>query len=377
LSTTTRYSKLERSEPVLARPHNVNSSTSSARVILAIKNFAKIPGVCHIGLGVTAINTIKVLRKNGINAEAWSAQTYAELNERLAKEFANPLAIPITQVIVSAPSWIQPNQFGELCLHYPNTEFVQLNHSGTAYLSIDKFGIRNMREVIDLEMNTHNMRTAANNPRLAKWLSDSFGFQCLLLPNLYDTDSFVNPVPNRILGDTVRIGSFGAGRPWKNQLTAAEAAVQLARRLGMNLELYVNTMRPDGGERMVESRKELFHNLAGCKLIEVPWSPWPKFRDIAARMHVLFQPSFDETFNVVTADGIAEGVPSVSSPSIEWTPDNWHCKPEDPYSMVQIAIALLYDQHAVVEARLKLTNFVLQGLGNWLDYILHRPPMPL
>jgi glycosyltransferase involved in cell wall biosynthesis len=374
---TSRYNKAERPEPVLARPHNVNASASSARVILAIKNFAKIPGVCHIGLGVTAINTIKVLRKNGINAEAWSAQTYAELNMRLEKESANPRAIPITHVVVSAPSWIDPAQFGALCLSYPNTEFVQLNHSGTAYLSIDKYGIRNIRQVIDLETSTHNMRTAANNPRLAKWLSDSFGFECLLLPNLYDTDSFVNPVPTRVLGDTLRIGSFGASRPWKNQLTAAEAAVQLARRLGVNLELYVNTMRPDGGERMVESRKELFDGLPGCKLIDVPWSPWPKFRDIAARMHVLFQPSFDETFNVVTADGIAEGVPSVSSPSIEWTPDNWHCKPEDPYSLVQIAIALLNDQHAVVEARSKLTAFVLQGLGNWLDYILHRPPLPL
>lgn len=377
MSTTTRYSKAERPEPVTARPHNVNASTSSARVILAIKNFAKVPGVCHIGLGVTAINTVKVLRKNGVNAEAWSAQTYQELSDRLAKEAAKSNAPPITHVIVSAPSWIQPDQFGSLCLEYGNTEFVQLNHSGTAYLSIDKYGIRNIREVIDLETSTHNMRTAANNPRLAKWLSDSFGFQCLMLPNLYDTDSFVNPIPKRVLGDTLRIGSFGAGRPWKNQLTAAEASVQLARRMGVNLELYVNTMRPDGGERMVESRRELFANLAGCMLIDVPWAPWPKFRDIAARMHILFQPSFDETFNVVTADGIAEGIPSVSSPSIEWTPDNWHCKPEDPYSLVQIAIALLNDQHAVVEARTKLTNFVLQGLGNWLDYILHRPPLPL
>lgn len=206
---TTRYNTLEKTEPVLARPHNVNPSLSSARVILAVKNFAAIQGVCHIGLGVTASNTVKVLRRNGINIEAWAVQTTAELEKRLAAE-ALTTHPPVTHVIVSAPSWVQPSDFGKLCFEYPNTEFVQLNHSGCAFLSIDKHGIRNIREAIDLEMSTHNMRVAANNHRVEKWLSDSFGFQALLLPNLYDTDSFVNPVPPRNLGDTLRIGSFGA-----------------------------------------------------------------------------------------------------------------------------------------------------------------------
>jgi hypothetical protein len=256
-----------------------------------------------------------------------------------------------------------------LCADFPEIEFVQLNHSGTAYLSIDKFGIRNIRQVIDLELSVHNMRTAANNPRVAKSLSEMFGFKCLLLPNLYDTESFVTPYPVKAICGTVRVGSFGAGRPWKNQLTAAEGAVQLARRLGVALELYVNSMRPDGGERMIESRKELFDRLPGCKLIEVPWQLWPVFRDVTAQMHILFQPSFDETFNVVTADGIAEGVASVTAPSIEWSPQSWWCEPSDPSSMVKVAISLLHDQHAVEDGRENLRQFVSQGITQWLNYL--------
>lgn len=371
---TNRYNLQDRSEPVSARPHHVNPSISSTRVILTVKNFSKIPGVCHIGLGVTAINTIKVLRRNGINAEAWAVQTYDDLNKKLIAERSRPGALPISHVIVSAPSWIQPDSFGKLCFEYNDIEFVLLNHSGTAFLSIDKFGIRNIRECIALEETTHNMRVAANNYRLSKWLSDSFGFNCVTLPNLYDTDTFVEPIPPRPRGDVIRIGSFGAGRPWKNQLTAAEAAVQLGRRLGCQIELYVNSQRPDGGERMIESRRELFHNLPGCKLIDVPWAKWPQFRDIAAQCHILFQPSFDETFNVVTADGIAEGIPSVTAPSIEWTPSSWWCQTEDPSSMVPIAISLLNDPHAVVEARSKLRHFVTNGIGDWVDFCLHRKP---
>ena len=276
-------------------------------------------------------------------------------------------------MIVSAPSWIQPDQFGTLCHTFPEIEFVQLNHSGCSYLSIDKFGIRNIRQCIDLEMATHNMRVAGNNPRFTEWAGKAFGFDCLLLPNLYDTDSFVNPIPPRKLGGTIRIGSFGAGRPWKNQLTAAEASVQLARALGVKLELYVNSRRPDGGERMIESRLELFDGLPGCKIVDVPWARWPRFRDIAATMHLLFQPSFDETFNVVTADGIAEGVPSVTDSSIEWTPQSWWCRPEDPSSLVAVSMRLLHDQNAVHDARVLLQRYVTSGIGRWFDYLLHRP----
>lgn len=367
-----RYNRPERNETVNARPHNVHPSMSSARVILTVKNWSTVPGVCHIGLGVTAMCTVKVLRRAGVNAEAWSVQNYKQLNDRLAKETSDPNSLPISHVIISAPSWISPEQFGQLCFDYTNTEFVELNHSGCAYLSIDKNGIKNIREDIDLEQATHNMRVAGNNHRFTKWASDCFGFNCLLLPNLYDVCSYVNPIPPRRLGDTLRIGSFGAGRPWKNQLTAAEAAVQLGKRLGVNVELYVNSKRPDGGERMIESRKELFDNLPGFKLIDVEWQRWPKFRAIVSRMHVMFQPSFDETFNVVTADGIAEGVPSVTTSALEWTPENWWCKPEDPFSLVTVAMGLLYDQHAVVEAREKLDRYVQSGLGLWLDYLLHR-----
>jgi len=381
---THRFNKQEFAEPQPRRPHNVNPSINSAYVILAVKNFASIPGVCHIGLGVTATCTMKVLRRNGVRVEAWSLQTkkgdpsfeFKELMRKLkAAEAAACRGVcpPITHVIVSAPSWIQPDQFHALCLEFPETEFVQLNHSGCSYLSIDKFGIRNIRQCIDLESSIHNMRVAGNNPRFTKWTSEAFGVETLLLPNLYDTESFVNPIPPRRLGGTLRIGSFGAGRPWKNQLTAAEAAVQLARAMGTKLELYVNSKRPDGGERMIESRAELFDGLPGCRIIDVPWARWPRFRDISATMHILFQPSFDETFNVVTADGIAEGVPSVTDSSIEWTPQSWWCRPEDPSSIVHVAMELLHHPNAVYEARRQLVQFVNHGIGLWLDYLLHRP----
>jgi glycosyltransferase involved in cell wall biosynthesis len=354
------------------RPHNVSPTLATTRVVFAMKNFSSIPGVCHLGLTISMGATMKVLRRHGVHCDIWPVKSAEHLKQRLAEQATKVYDRVVTHVIVSSPAWVQPPMFLELCGLYPEIEFVQLNHSGCAYLSIDKFGIRNIRECIDAELTLHNMRVASNNERVANALTPAFGSPCLLLTNLYDTDSFVTPYPARRICNTIKIGCFGASRPWKNQLTAALAAVQLARRLGVHLELYVNSKRPDGGERMIESRQELFHNLPGCKLIEVPWAMWPRFRDITATMDILFQPSFDETFNVVTADGIAEGVPSVTAPSIEWTPQSWWCQPADPTSLANTAITLLHDPNAVDQARVLLKEYVARGVTRWLNYLDHK-----
>src|SRR5216684_6721675 len=135
-------------DPIHRRPHPINPKLESVRVILAIKNFAAVIGVCHIGLGITALNTMRVLRKAGVHCDAWSAQTAEELYLQIEADEKKHPARPITHVIISAPSWIQPVSFADFSHRWPDIEFVQLNHSGTAYLSIDKYGIRNIREVL-------------------------------------------------------------------------------------------------------------------------------------------------------------------------------------------------------------------------------------
>jgi hypothetical protein len=330
---------------------------------------------------------MKVLRKAGVHAEAWSIDAgygkgseYRVLREKLVADYkkvkVNPTYRPVTHVIVSAPSWIQPDDFYQLSLLWSDITFVQLNHSGCAYLSIDKYGIRNIRDVCAISEMTHNVRVAANNERTGHFFSSAFGVSALYLPNLYDTDSFVAFTPTK-LGSTLRVGSFGASRPWKNQLCAAEGAVMLAKALGVNLELYVNSKRPDGGERMIESRAELFARMPGASLHDVPWASWPRFRDISGNMHLLIQPSFDETFNVCTMDGIAEGVPSVASSAIEWTPTNWWAEPEDPTSIMRVGIALLHaPAHAIGEARTLAKKYGGQALHRWLDFVTGKPQLP-
>jgi len=306
---------------------------------------------------------MRVLRRNGIQCEAWSAQTAKELYQQISRDEGKKPSRPVTHVVISAPSWVQPGSFADFSRRWPDIQFVQLNHSGTSYLSIDKYGLKNIKEVSALTLALHNVKVAGNNPRFVKWVADALGVPPVYLPNLYDPTTFVNPVSRRANYDPLRIGSFGAGRPWKNLLTAAESAVQMARRMNVALELYVNTMRPDGGQRQIESRAELFDGLAHTKLIEVPWALWPEFRKTVATMDLLISASFDETFNVVTADGIAEGVPSVVTAAMEWTPPTWWAEPWDPSSLTRVGMGLLHDRvGAIHDGRIALSNFVHLGV---------------
>jgi len=88
-------------------------------------------------------------------------------------------------------------------------------------------------------------------------------------------------------------------------------------------------------------------------------------------MNLGLQPSFDETFNVVTADGIAVGVPSVTSSSIEWTPERWWSHiPEDPSDIMKTAMYLLQDPFVVDEGRDCLIKYVKHGLRLWKKYLV-------
>ena len=132
------------------------------RVILAYKNFAANRNISHIGLGVAAINTAKVLRHGGINTEVWPILSPADLDAKLA-------VTPVDHVIISAP-WIPTTDLQELCIRYPNTQFAVNCHSNVGFLQADRNGVKLLREAMDLELGNSNFHLAGNSRRFCNWL---------------------------------------------------------------------------------------------------------------------------------------------------------------------------------------------------------------
>jgi hypothetical protein len=89
-------------------------------------------------------------------------------------------------------------------------------------------------------------------------------------------------------------------------------------------------------------------------------------------MDLLLQPSFTESFNVVTADGVHQGVPSVVSDAIDWAPARWQANPDEAEDLVRVAQYLLKTPQAVDDGRKALASYVNDGIETWTAFLAPR-----
>jgi hypothetical protein len=86
-------------------------------------------------------------------------------------------------------------------------------------------------------------------------------------------------------------------------------------------------------------------------------------------MNLLLQPSYTESFNMVTADGVAEGVPSVVSSAIDWAPADWKADVDDTLDIARVGRRLLYDPLAVRDGRHALLEYVADGVLSYRRFL--------
>lgn len=66
---------------------------------------------------------------------------------------------------------------------------------------------------------------------------------------------------------------------------------------------------------------------SGHQLIAHQWMPRDEFVSLCGQMDIAMQVSFSETFNIVAADHVSQGVPLVSSSEIAWSSRWWQASP--------------------------------------------------
>ncbi len=147
------------------------------RLVLAYKNFAAHQNISHIGLGVSALNTCKVLRRGGIIADVWPVVNAKDLTARLQRD-------PATHVVVSAP-WIPSVDIHGLVSANSSTRFAVNCHSNVGFLQADSNGVRLVREAMDVEAATHNFHLAGNSIKFCKWIRSAYTRPCTYLPNSF------------------------------------------------------------------------------------------------------------------------------------------------------------------------------------------------
>jgi hypothetical protein len=355
--------------------HYQDPNKKTARVIVMYRDFKDYGdygddygseggyGKCHRGLGINALMTVKVLRKSGIQADLAPVWDLASVKKALEK-------YKPTHAFIQA-LWISAPDQSALCSEYPDTHFIVRCHSQIGFLQVEPNAIKTLRDLMLLQELTLNLTVSSNTVRLQEFLHHSYKSEILYLPNLYDLDRVIRKRDESHNHRVLRIGSFGAHRQLKNHTTACAAALMMAERRGSDLEFYVNAGRDEDIKKnsVLKSIRFMLDRVPYAKLVEVPWSEWSQFRQTVSFMDLCMQVSFTETFNNVVADAVAEGVPSVVSSAIEWTPRRWHADVDDAHDICRVGSGLLWDTHAAEEGLQHLERYEKKANCLWLEYL--------
>jgi hypothetical protein len=227
-----------------------------------------------------------------------------------------------THVIVEA-LWVVPEKFAELRHHHPHVNWIVRIHSELPFLAMEGVAL----DWLAGYRNQPHVTIAANSDRMYRDLGQLFGYEGIgYLPNYYPLPA---RGPNSPSNDGwVDVGCFGAVRPLKNHLVQAVAAIAFARELGRPLAFHINGSRTEQrGDNVLKNLRGLFANTDDAMLVEWPWLSHYQFAREVQKMHLGLQVSFSETFNIVSADLVAGGVPVVTSPEVRWVPKLFQAEP--------------------------------------------------
>jgi hypothetical protein len=238
-----------------------------------------------------------------------------------------------THVIIEA-LWVVPQKFNILQKLHQNVTWIIRFHSEMPFMAGEGPAMDWIGDYAELK----NVVLAFNAPRMLREVKTFlkiknpgriWDYRVVYLPNFYP-QNFKRREINRDK-EYIDIGCFGAVRPLKNHLVQAIAAIDFANSINKKLRFHVNAGRIEmQGAAAVSNLKGLFQHLYehGHQMINHQWTLREKFLELCSQMDIGVQCNFSETFNIVGADLISQGVPLIGSKEIPWQIMG-KCEPSD------------------------------------------------
>jgi hypothetical protein len=191
-----------------------------------------------------------------------------------------------------------------------------------------------------LQGSVNNLWLSANSYETNDLMNDVFACRSLMLPNTYIKPDKPSKLPTKFLfcsRKKMHIACFGAIRPLKNHYAQGAAAIMYGNKHGIKIDFHVNKGREEqGGDRVTKNLRSMFQASHGHNLIEHSWYPHDELvYDILPQMDIGMQVSLTETFNIVAADMVSAGVPTVGSSDIYWMSSLLHADPNNLDDMVK------------------------------------------
>lgn len=272
-----------------------------------------------------------------------------------------------THAIIEA-FWVVPEKFDTLCSFHPNVQWIIRAHSRIPFLSNEGIAFNWIQGYIEKSWRYDNFELSFNDEQTVGEIAATLGYCALYTPNIYyplsDEDDHVScRRRGKILLD---VGCFGAVRPMKNHLMQAVASIMYGNLVGKKIRFHVNSTRIEQrGENVMKNLRKLFKNQFH-ELVEHDWLSHDKFIELVKTMDIGLQVSFSETFNIIAADFVAQGIPLVGSKEIKWLWWLYKAKPNSAVSIInKIDLALTL-------APLKVHNINKIKLNRHNHYAFHQ-----
>jgi len=269
--------------------------------------------------------------------------------------------------------WVIPEKFDVLKPLHPTVKWIVRCHSEISFLAQEGIAMGWVFGYLN-----RGITVAGNSPRINRELrviARSSGLTKAqvnelipLLPNYYKTSrSTLVSVP--MDSEEINIGCFGAIRPMKNHLGQAIAAIEYADVHHKKLNFHINVGRTEmNGSTALKNLRELFANLPHA-LVEHYWMAHPDFLAVIDEMDLCMQVSFTETFNIVTADAVSQGIPVVVSSEMPWV-HGPYAEPTSTISMVDTIKTVLSNRWYLVEKnREGLQSYSSRSKVRWGNYL--------
>lgn len=275
-----------------------------------------------------------------------------------------------THVIIEA-LWVVPDKIKLLQSMYPNIIWIVRLHSAIPFFTIESS--QSMKWVAEY-VKIPNVFIAVNDMRLYReldiYLSNIKKNVIIYLPNYYPVDNYLIKSHLSLYDkESINISCFGAIRPFKNVITQAIASIEFCKRNNKKLIFHVNSERNElNGSTVFTNLVNLFSNLNenDYKLVCHPWASREEFLDICKTIDIGLQVSFTETFNIVSADLVSNGVPIVGSLEIPWINTLYVANPVDVEDIIN-RITYVYNncEKNVIDNQKSLLEYTNETIKIW------------
>jgi hypothetical protein len=303
----------------------------------------------------------KMLNKNNIESKVVDVIDNNSI-DKVVKEFKPDY------VIIEA-LWVVPEKFEVLTKLHPKVKWIVRLHSEIPFLSNEGIAIEWLYKYIKYK----NVYIGSNSIEATEILENILKTKLFYLPNYYPIKSEGGCPVVETQENTINIGCFGAIRPMKNQLQQAIASIEFGDSLNKSIRFHINSERIESrGEPVLKNIRELFKNNPKHTLVEHHWHDHHDFINLVRKMDIGLQVSFSETFNIVSADFVSNGIPVIVSPEINWASRIFKVNPNSNKEIVKkLKFVWKYKKFGLnLFSLFGLIKYNWKSKNEWLNYFL-------